>query len=156
MNLFSDIRTLVISALDQLVQSGDLPSGLDTANVAVEPPRDPLHGDMATNAAMVLSKPAGLKPREIADKLALVLAADPRITTAEVAGPGFLNMRLAASVWQGVVGTALANGADFGRSDMGAGWGFGARLYRVPAALGLSFIGDRWADKVDSGDSFQP
>ncbi|MGA1761256.1 MAG: arginine--tRNA ligase, partial [Paracoccaceae bacterium] len=106
MNLFSDIRTLVISALDQMVQSGDLPSGLDTANVAVEPPRDPLHGDMATNAAMVLSKPAGLKPREIADKLALVLAADPRITTAEVAGPGFLNMRLAASVWQGVVGTA--------------------------------------------------
>ena len=121
MNLFSDIRTLVISALDQMVQSGDLPSGLDTANVAVEPPRDPLHGDMATNAAMVLSKPAGLKPREIADKLALVLAADPRITTAEVAGPGFLNMRLAASVWQGVVGTALANGANFGRSDMGAG-----------------------------------
>ena len=121
MNLFSDIRTLVISALDQMVQSGDLPSGLDTANVAVEPPRDPLHGDMATNAAMVLSKPAGLKPREIADKLALVLAADQRITTAEVAGPGFLNMRLAASVWQGVVGTALANGADFGRSDMGAG-----------------------------------
>ena len=121
MNLFSDIRTLVISALDQMVQSGDLPSGLDTANVAVEPPRDPLHGDMATNAAMVLSKPAGLKPREIADKLALVLAADPRITTAEVAGPGFLNMRLAASVWQGVVVTALANGADFGRSDMGAG-----------------------------------
>ena len=121
MNLFSDIRTLVISALDQMVQSGDLPSGLDTANVAVEPPRDPLHGDMATNAAMVLSKPAGLKPREIADKLALVLAADQRITTAEVAGPGFLNMRLAASVWQGVVGTALANGADFGRSVMGAG-----------------------------------
>ena len=121
MNLFSDIRTLVISALDQMVQSGDLPSGLDTANVAVEPPRDPLHGDMATNAAMVLSKPAGLKPREIADKLAIVLAADQRITTAEVAGPGFLNMRLAASVWQGVVGTALANGADFGRSDMGAG-----------------------------------
>jgi arginyl-tRNA synthetase len=121
MNLFSDIRTLVISALDQMVQSGDLPSGLDTANVAVEPPRDPLHGDMATNAAMVLSKPAGLKPREIADKLALVLAADQRITTAEVAGPGFLNMRLAASVWQGVVGTALANGADFGRSDIGAG-----------------------------------
>ena len=121
MNLFSDIRTLVISALDQMVQSGDLPSGLDTANVAVEPPRDPLHGDMATNAAMVLSKPAGLKPREIADKLALVLAADPRITTADVAGPGFLNMRLAASVWQGVVGTALANGADFGCSDMGAG-----------------------------------
>jgi len=121
MNLFSDIRTLVISALDQMVQSGDLPSGLDTANVAVEPPRDPLHGDMATNAAMVLSKPAGLKPREIADKLALVLAADQRITTAEVAGPGFLNMRLAASVWQGVVGTALVNGADFGRSDMGAG-----------------------------------
>ena len=121
MNLFSDIRALVITALDQMVQAGDLPSGLDFANVTVEPPRDPLHGDMATNAAMVLAKPAGAKPRDIAEKLAALLVADARVTTAEVAGPGFLNMRLDAGVWQGVVGATLAAGTDFGRSDMGAG-----------------------------------
>ena len=121
MNLFSDIRALVVTALDQMVQAGDLPSGLDFANVTVEPPRDPLHGDMATNAAMVLAKPAGAKPRDIAEKLAALLVADARVTTAEVAGPGFLNMRLDAGVWQGVVGATLAAGTDFGRSDMGAG-----------------------------------
>jgi len=121
MNLFSDIRALVVTALDQMVQAGDLPSGLDFANVTVEPPRDPLHGDMATNAAMVLAKPAGAKPRDIAEKLAALLVADARVTTAEVAGPGFLNMRLDAVVWQGVIGATLAAGTDYGRSDMGAG-----------------------------------
>jgi arginyl-tRNA synthetase len=121
MNLFSDIRALVVTALDQMVQAGDLPSGLDFANVTVEPPRDPLHGDMATNAAMVLAKPAGAKPRDIAEKLAALLVADARVTTAEVAGPGFLNMRLDAVVWQGVIGATLAAVTDYGRSDMGAG-----------------------------------
>ena len=121
MNLFSDIRALVVTALDQMVQAGDLPSGLDFANVTVEPPRDPLHGDMATNAAMVLAKPAGAKPRDIAEKLAALLVADARVTTAEVAGPGFLNMRLDAVVWQGVIGATLAASTDYGRSDMGAG-----------------------------------
>jgi arginyl-tRNA synthetase len=121
MNLFSDIRALVVTALDQMVQAGDLPSGLDFANVTVEPPRDPLHGDMATNAAMVLAKPAGAKPRDIAEKLAALLVADARVTTAEVAGPGFLNMRLDAVVWQGVIGATLAAGTEYGRSDMGAG-----------------------------------
>ena len=121
MNLFSDIRALVVTALDQMVQAGDLPSGLDFANVTVEPPRDPLHGDMATKAAMVLAKPAGAKPRDIAEKLAALLVADARVTTAEVAGPGFLNMRLDDAVWQGVIGATLAAGTDYGRSDMGAG-----------------------------------
>ena len=65
MNLFSDIRALVIDALAQMERQGDLPAGLDTANVTVEPPRDPAHGDMATNAAMVLAKPAGKKPRDM-------------------------------------------------------------------------------------------
>jgi len=87
--------------------------------VAVEPPRDPAHGDMATNAAMVLAKPAGQPPRAIADALALRLAADPRILRAEVAGPGFLNLALAPGVWQGVVRAALLQGPDFGRSDLG-------------------------------------
>ncbi len=119
MNLFSDIRTLVIACLDAMVRDTILPEGLDFANVAVEPPRDAAHGDMATNAAMVLAKPAGLKPREIADALAARLLDDGRIAAADVAGPGFLNLRLAPSVWQGIIATALAQGNDFGRSDMG-------------------------------------
>ncbi|RAP43165.1 arginine--tRNA ligase [Rhodovulum viride] len=119
MNLFNDLRALVIDCLDAMAAAGELPAGLDTSNVAVEPPRDAAHGDMATNAAMVLAKPAGQKPRDIAEKLAARLAADPRIATAEVAGPGFLNLRLAPAVWQGLVATVLGQGADFGRSDIG-------------------------------------
>ncbi|SNR53996.1 arginine--tRNA ligase [Paracoccus sediminis] len=120
MNLFTDLRGVVLAALDQMVRLGELPRGLDFANVAVEPPRDPAHGDMATNAAMVLAKPAGMKPREIADRLAARLT-DPRIAAAEVAGPGFLNLRLSPAVWQGVVAAAIRAGADFGQSDIGAG-----------------------------------
>ncbi|MDD8024336.1 MAG: arginine--tRNA ligase [Paracoccaceae bacterium] len=121
MNLFADIRGAVIAALDTLVADGQLPAGLDFANVAVEPPRDPLHGDMATNAAMVLAKPAGLKPRDIAEALATKLAADPRIAAAEVAGPGFLNLRLVPDVWAEVLRAALTAGASFGRSTLGRG-----------------------------------
>ena len=120
MNLFTDLRGVVVEALDQMADAGELPRGLDYGNVTVEPPRDPAHGDMATNAAMVLAKPAAMKPRDIADKLAARLT-DPRISAAEIAGPGFLNLRLSPTVWQGVVASALAKGADFGRSDMGAG-----------------------------------
>jgi arginyl-tRNA synthetase len=121
MNLFTEIRALVIGALDRLAAEGVLPAGLDTAAVAVEPPRDAGHGDMATNAAMVLAKPAGQPPRAIAEALAAVLADDPRISEASVAGPGFLNLRLAPAVWQGVVRGALTQGADFGRSAIGEG-----------------------------------
>ncbi len=121
MNLFSDIRVLVLDALDAMAQAGELPAGLDLSAVAVEPPRDVAHGDMATNAAMVLAKPAGLKPRDIAEGLARRLSADPRVTSAEVAGPGFLNLRLAAGVWAEVLRAALRAPADFGRSDLGQG-----------------------------------
>ena len=121
MNLFADIRALVIDILADLTAAGDLPDGLSTTNVTVEPPRDAAHGDMATNAAMVLAKPAGLKPRDIAEKLAVKLADDPRIVSAEVAGPGFLNLRLAPQVWQSVIGAVLANGTAFGRSGLGQG-----------------------------------
>ena len=120
MNLFTDLRGRVLDALEQMTQAGELPEGLDFANVTVEPPRDPAHGDMATNAAMVLAKPAGMKPRDIAEKLAARLT-DDRITSAEVAGPGFLNLRLGASVWHEVIGRAIGAGADYGRSTMGAG-----------------------------------
>ncbi|KUJ80823.1 arginine--tRNA ligase [Ruegeria marisrubri] len=121
MNLFSEIRALVLGALQQMQSEGALPEGLSFDNVAVEPPRDPAHGDMATNAAMVLAKPAKMKPRDIADTLAAKLAADDRIASAEVAGPGFLNMRLEPSVWQGVLSSVLSEGTDYGRSTMGQG-----------------------------------
>lgn len=120
MNLFADIRGLVIDCLDVLVAEGALPAGLAYDNVTVEPPRDASHGDMATNAAMVLAKPAGMKPRDIAETLAGRLSADDRIVSADVAGPGFLNLRLAAGVWASVIRDALTN-PDFGKSDLGRG-----------------------------------
>ncbi|MEL6551364.1 MAG: arginine--tRNA ligase [Pseudomonadota bacterium] len=121
MNLFADIRTVVISALEALMREGVLPEGLDLANVAVEPPRDAAHGDMATNAAMVLAKPAKAKPRDIAEALAAKLISDDRIARAEVAGPGFLNLTLAEGVWTGTITQILEAGEAFGRSDIGAG-----------------------------------
>lgn len=121
MNLFADLRSLVLDCLAALVAEGRLPDGLDMANVTVEPPRDAAHGDMATNAAMVLAKPAQMKPRDIAEALAARLTDDPRIDVAEVAGPGFLNLRLAPAVWQTLVARVVAAGAAFGRSDMGQG-----------------------------------
>lgn len=121
MNLFDDIRTLVLSELDAIVRDGRLPDGLSFDAVAVEPPRDAAHGDMATNAAMVLAKPAGLNPRVIADALAEKLALDPRIATAQVAGPGFLNLTLAPVVWQQLIGAILTDQNGYGRSASGAG-----------------------------------
>ena len=121
MNLFTEFRACVLDALAALSAESKLPEGLDFANVTVEPPRDAAHGDMATNAAMVLAKPAGLKPRDIAEALATHLLTDPRIASAEVAGPGFLNLRLSNAVWAGVLGDVLAQGADFGKSTMGQG-----------------------------------
>ncbi|MEL6584689.1 MAG: arginine--tRNA ligase [Pseudomonadota bacterium] len=121
MNLFADIRSLVLECLAALQSEGALPEGLEMRNVAVEPPRDAAHGDMATNAAMVLAKAAKMKPRDIAEALAGKLTQDDRVESAEVAGPGFLNLRLAAGAWQGVVGAVLAQGIAFGRSDLGQG-----------------------------------
>ena len=120
MNLFADIRTRVLDCLDQMVTEGTLPDGLSTAAVSVEPPRDAAHGDMATNAAMVLAKPAKMNPRVIAEGLAAKLLDDPWIAVAEVAGPGFLNMRLVPEVWQGVVKTALTD-PTYGQSTLGQG-----------------------------------
>ena len=121
MNLFAEIRLAVTEALTALAEEGALPQGLDLAAVAVEPPRDPAHGDMATNAAMVLAKPAGMAPRAIAEALAARLMADPRIAGADVAGPGFLNLRLSPALWHGVLRSVLSSGTDFGRSTLGAG-----------------------------------
>ncbi|MCR9067626.1 MAG: arginine--tRNA ligase [Rhodobacteraceae bacterium] len=119
--MFAEIRTLVLDTLGTLITSGDLPDGLDLSSVAVEPPRDAAHGDMATNAAMVLAKPAGMKPRDIATLLAGRLADDPRIAQAEVAGPGFLNLRLSPATWQGEVASIVAAGPAYGRGAAGQG-----------------------------------
>ena len=121
MNLFADIRALVVESLAALVAEGVLPDGLDLSPVQVEPPRDPAHGDMATNAAMALAKAAKLSPRAIAEPLAARLADDPRVTGAEVAGPGFINLRLAPGCWLEAARDALESGLLYGRSEMGAG-----------------------------------
>ena len=121
MNLFAEFRALVLAELAGMAAEGLLPAGLDMGNVSVEPPRDPGHGDMMTNAAMVLAKPAGVPPRGLAEGLAARLLRDARIDAADVAGPGFLNLKLAAPVWQNVVKTALETGKNYGRSNLGAG-----------------------------------
>ncbi len=111
----------VADAIAGLVASGELPAGLDTRGVTVEAPRDPTHGDLATNAAMVLAKPAGKKPRDIATGIAWALSKLPDVETAEVAGPGFLNIRLKPGVWQAELATILRDGEAYGRSTMGQG-----------------------------------
>ncbi len=121
MNLFAEIKSVVIEKLEALTAAGTLPGGLSFANVTVEPPRDALHGDLATNAAMVLAKPAKMKPRDIAEALAGLLAEDARVLSADVAGPGFLNLRIDPAVFQAMVADILAKGPDFGRSTVGAG-----------------------------------
>ncbi|AII87219.1 arginine--tRNA ligase [Planktomarina temperata] len=121
MNLFAEIRSLVIDSLQQMQAQGDLPDGLSFDAVTVEPPRDAAHGDMATNAAMVLAKPSSCKPRDIAQRLATLLSAGPRLASVEVAGPGFLNLRLASTLWADVLRAILADPAGYGRATVGAG-----------------------------------
>jgi arginyl-tRNA synthetase len=120
MNLFSHVQRIVADALTAMAQAGELPEGLDMSRVTVEPPRDATHGDVATNAAMVLAKPAGKAPRAIADALAARLATHADIASAEAAGPGFINMRLAAAFWPRVMQAALEQGEAFGHSSLGA------------------------------------
>jgi arginyl-tRNA synthetase len=121
MNLFAEIRSLVLDCLNHMEMDKDLPEGLNFAFVTVEPPRDTTHGDMATNAAMVLAKASGLKPRDIAEKLSSLLLADTRVAFAEVAGPGFLNLRLASQVWENVLSAILQNPEQYGRAKIGLG-----------------------------------
>lgn len=122
MNIFNDFKDFVGQCLDSLMAEGVLPAGpVDLSRISVEPPRDPSHGDMATNAAMVLAKPAGLKPRDLAEKLVAKLAAHDDVESAEIAGPGFINLRLHPSIWAKVLRAALEAGEDFGQSTMGQG-----------------------------------
>ena len=103
MNPFAHFKAVLDAALDSLAAQGALPSGLDTSKVVVEPPRDPAHGDITTNAAMVLAKPAGKAPRDIAAALCEVLGAHDDVASAEIAGPGFVNLRIAPGFWPGFI-----------------------------------------------------
>ena len=109
------------AALDALEAEGALLRGLDRRNVTVEPPRDPSHGDLATNAAMVLAKPAGTNPRALAELIKPKLVDLPYVISAEIAGPGFLNVRLSEETWREELSNVLAEAGDYGRSNMGQG-----------------------------------
>jgi arginyl-tRNA synthetase len=121
MNVHALVHARIVSALEALQHNGALPAGLDFANVEVSPPREAAHGDLASNAALVLARAAKMKPRDIAERLAEKLRAQPDIETVEVAGAGFLNMRFAPSFWQAVVTAILKQGAAYGRIDFGHG-----------------------------------
>lgn len=119
MDIFSHFHDVVMGVLDNLSKQGALPAGLDFGNVAVEPPRDPEHGDIALNAAMVLAKQASMPPRELAALLAEELKAVEHIETVEIAGPGFINITLAPDIWPAVLEDILSKGGDYGASNLG-------------------------------------
>ena len=98
MSIFAFIASALDGLLADMEQAGELPAGLDRRAVTVEPPRDASHGDMATNAAMVLAKPAGTNPRALAERIASRIREMPEVATVEIAGPGFINMAGAACV----------------------------------------------------------
>jgi arginyl-tRNA synthetase len=119
--LYARFAAHIDEALAQLGREGKLPEGLDRANVAVEPTRDPAHGDLATNAAMVLAKGAATNPRALAALIVPHLEALPEVAEVSVAGPGFINMRLKPGVWHDELRSILSEAGDYGRSQRGAG-----------------------------------
>lgn len=119
LSLYAQYAAFLDGALDELVADGSLPEGLNRRNVAVEPPRDASHGDLATNVAMVLAKPAGANPRALAEQLRPKLEAIAGITSVEVAGPGFINLRLHPDSWRAELRTILNDGDNFGVSTVG-------------------------------------
>ncbi len=121
MNPYRYFHAEIAAALARLAAAGGVPAGLDAARVTVEPPRDPSHGDMSSNAAMVLTKAAGMPPRELAEKLAVELRGHPEVTEVSVAGPGFLNWSLRDAFWQARLRDVLAAGPRYGDSDLGRG-----------------------------------
>jgi len=121
MSIFARFSASLDELLDAMVDAGELPAGLDRKAVTVEPPRDPAHGDMATNAAMVLAKPAGTNPRALATLIAARLRAVPAVESVDIAGPGFINLRLDRATWEAELRDLHAAGADYGRSRAGEG-----------------------------------
>ena len=119
-HLFANLLARVHAACRALAEEGGWSAGIDLSRVVVEPPRDVAHGDMATNAAMVLAKDAKVKPRDLAEQIAAKLRADDLIASVDVAGPGFINLSLKASVWSDALRTVLREGDRYGRSAVGA------------------------------------
>ncbi|MEP0191635.1 MAG: arginine--tRNA ligase [Erythrobacter sp.] len=119
--IYTAYAKTIDAALTALVSEGTLPEETSFANVTLEPPRDASHGDLATNAAMVLAKPAKTNPRALAELIAAKLEAEPGIVSAEIAGPGFINLRLEAGAWLTELKAIAVLGDDYGRSEIGAG-----------------------------------
>jgi len=120
-DVFKIVLDKVKAANNALIAEGVLPAGIDQSRVVVEPPRDPTHGDVATNSAMVLAKDAGRKPRELAEAVAERLRADALVAKVDVAGPGFINLTLKPQAWASALRAAILSGADYGRSRIGEG-----------------------------------
>ncbi|HLZ02275.1 MAG TPA: arginine--tRNA ligase [Bradyrhizobium sp.] len=116
LHLFADVLARVHAICAALAKEGNWPVGIDLSRVVVEPPRDASHGDMATNAAMVLAKDAKAKPRDLAEAIATRLRADPLVEKVDVAGPGFINLTLKVSAWIDALRTILGEGEVFGRA----------------------------------------
>ncbi|MBL8839737.1 MAG: arginine--tRNA ligase [Alphaproteobacteria bacterium] len=121
MNLFTFFRDAISAILGRLVSAGTLPATVLDTRLTVEPPRDASHGDVSSNAALVLSKAAGRKPREIAELLAAELRGHPDVAGVEIAGPGFINLRLHPAFWTKRLADILTAGEDYGTSTLGAG-----------------------------------
>jgi arginyl-tRNA synthetase len=121
MTVFKRFHSYIETALEELSRAGLVPTGLHTGQVSVEPPRDPSHGDLSTNAAMVLAKAANMRPRDLAALIAEKCEAIPEVAHVEIAGPGFVNLRVAADLWREEVRAILEAGTSYGDSDLGAG-----------------------------------
>lgn len=121
MNVFTDFERRIKSVLEEIDVVREKRADLDFGRVGVEPPRDSSHGDVATNAAMVLAKPLGTNPRALAELIVEKLRQDPEVAEVTVAGPGFINVRLSVGYWQKVLADMIRSGTDFGRSDAGSG-----------------------------------
>ena len=121
MNIFADFQAQVIAAVSALQNEGKLPPALDLSKLAAEPPRDASHGDIATNAAMVLAKPAGMNPRAVAELLVGKLQSAPDVQSLSIAGPGFINATLNAEVWPRVLASVLLEKGNFGQTAFGQG-----------------------------------
>ena len=121
MTVFQQYTTVIHDILDAMVAQGSFPADLDRSNITVEPPRDPAHGDLAINAAMVLGKPAGLNPRDLAAMLTGELQKQEDVLSAEIAGPGFINLRLGNQVWLDELREISKSGDAYGRSGIGEG-----------------------------------
>src|ERR1044071_6744397 len=120
LHLFADVLTRVHAVCGALEREGGLPANIDLSRVVVEPTKDAAHGDMATNAAMVLAKEAKAKPRELADKIAEKLRSDDLIAAVDVAGPGFINLTLKPPAWVAELRSVLREGPAYGQSAIGA------------------------------------